>query len=49
MTVSRQQISERVPMAMNTHATIKLLLEMVFSTQSMQRGYKEGNWFDAII
>jgi hypothetical protein len=29
---------------MGTHAAIELLLETVFSTQSMQKGYKEDNW-----
>jgi hypothetical protein len=29
---------------MNTHAAMKLLLEMVFYTQFVQRGYKEANW-----
>jgi hypothetical protein len=28
--------------------TIELLLEMVFCTQSMQRGYKEDNWGDPV-
>jgi hypothetical protein len=26
------------------HATIKVLLKTVFSTRSVQRGYKEDNW-----
>jgi hypothetical protein len=26
------------------HATIEVLLETVFSIQSVQRGYKEANW-----
>jgi hypothetical protein len=39
-----QRISKHVPAAMSTHATIELLLETVFSTGSMQRGYKEDNW-----
>jgi hypothetical protein len=33
---------------MNTHATIELLLETVFSNQSVQRGYKEDNWGDQV-
>jgi hypothetical protein len=39
-----QRISKHVPVAMNTHATIELLLKTVFSTRVVQRGYKEGNW-----
>jgi hypothetical protein len=35
---SRQQISKRAS------TTIELLLEMMFSTQSMQNDYKEENW-----
>jgi hypothetical protein len=35
--VSKQQISKRVSTA------VGLLLETVFSTQSMQSGYKEDN------
>jgi hypothetical protein len=31
-------------MATNMHTTTELLLETVFYTQSMQRGYKEDNW-----
>jgi hypothetical protein len=31
---------------MNMHASIELLLETVFSTQSMQQGYKEDDWGD---
>jgi hypothetical protein len=33
---------------MNTHATIQLLLETVFSTRSLQRGYKEDDWGDRV-
>jgi hypothetical protein len=29
---------------MNMHTTIELLLEMVFSSLSVQNGYKEDNW-----
>jgi hypothetical protein len=28
--------------------TIELLLETVFSTRSVQRGYKEDNWGDPV-
>jgi hypothetical protein len=42
--VSRQWIGKHVPAATNTHGNIELLLEMVFSTRSVQRGYKENNW-----
>jgi methylglyoxal synthase len=41
--LSRQWIGKHVPVATNMH-TIELLLKTVFSTQSVQRGYKEDNW-----
>jgi hypothetical protein len=41
--VLRQCLSKHLPVAMDAHATIVVLLEMVFSTQSVQRGYKEDN------
>jgi hypothetical protein len=42
--VSRQRLGKRVPSAENTHATIDVLLETVFSTRTVQTGYKEINW-----
>jgi hypothetical protein len=42
--VSRQRFAKHVPTATDTHATIKVLLETVFSTRFVQRGYKEDNW-----
>jgi hypothetical protein len=41
--VSRQWIGKHIPAATNMNTTIQLLLEMVFSTWSMQSGYKEDN------
>jgi hypothetical protein len=41
--VSRQLIGKHIPAATNAHATMELLLETVFSTRSVQRGYKEDN------
>jgi hypothetical protein len=41
--VSRQRFGKHVPAVTDTHATIEVLLETVFSTRSMQRGYKEEN------
>jgi hypothetical protein len=41
--VSRQRLSKNIPAATDTHATIEVLLETVFSTRSVQRGYKEDN------
>jgi hypothetical protein len=41
--VSRQRIGKHIPGATNTLATTELLLEMVFSTLSIQRHYKEDN------
>jgi hypothetical protein len=46
--VSRQRIGKHVPATTNTHAIVELLLETVFSTQSMQMGYKEGNWDEPV-
>jgi hypothetical protein len=37
--VSRQQLGKHIPAAMDTHATTEVLLEMVFSIQSLQKGY----------
>jgi hypothetical protein len=45
--ISRQRIGKHVA-ATITHATIELLLETVFSVQSVQRGYKEDNWGDPV-
>jgi hypothetical protein len=42
--ISRQQLSNHIPRATDTDATIEVLLEMVFSAQSMHRGYKEDSW-----
>jgi hypothetical protein len=42
--VSRQRIGKHIPAATDTHATIEILLEMVFCTWSVQMGYKEDNW-----
>jgi hypothetical protein len=42
--VSRQNLGKHIPMATDMHATIVILLETVFSAQSMQRSYKEGKW-----
>jgi hypothetical protein len=41
--VSRQRICKQIPAATNTHKTIGLQLETVFSSRSVQRGYKEDN------
>jgi hypothetical protein len=41
--ISRQRLGKQVPAAMDTHATIEVLLETVFSTWSVQRCYKEDN------
>jgi hypothetical protein len=45
--VSRQRISKHVLVATNTNI-IELLFEMVFSTCSVQSGYKEDNWGDPV-
>jgi hypothetical protein len=42
--VSRQRLGKHVPAATDTHATIQVSLETVFSTRAVQRGYKEDIW-----
>jgi hypothetical protein len=42
--VSRQRLGKHVPTAADNHAKIEVLLTTVFSTQSVQRGYKEDKW-----
>jgi hypothetical protein len=42
--VSRQWLSKHIPVRLDTHATKEGLLETVFPTWSMQKGYKEDNW-----
>jgi hypothetical protein len=46
--VSMQRIGKQVHAATKKHRTIKLLSETVFSTWSVQRGYKEDNWGDPV-
>jgi hypothetical protein len=46
--VSRKRLGKNLPAITDTHATIEVLLEAVFSTQTEQRGYKEGNWGNQI-
>jgi hypothetical protein len=47
--VSRQWNGKHVPAATNTHSTIELPLETVFSALSVQRGCKEDNWGDTVV
>jgi hypothetical protein len=42
--VSRQRLGIHVPAATDKHATKEALLKTVFSTRSVQWGYKEDNW-----
>jgi hypothetical protein len=42
--VSRQRFSKHVPMVTDTHATIEVLLEIMFSTQFVQKNCKEDSW-----
>jgi hypothetical protein len=46
--VSRQRLGKHVPAATGTHESMEVLLEMVFSIRSVQRGYKEDNWGNRI-
>jgi hypothetical protein len=41
--VSRQRLCKHVCASTDTHATKEMQLETVFSTRSVQRGYKEEN------
>jgi hypothetical protein len=41
MAISRQWIGKHIPSAMNMHVTMELLLETVFSTWYMQKGYRK--------
>jgi hypothetical protein len=41
--ISRQRLGKHVTAATDTHATIEVLLETVFYTHSVQRGYQEDN------
>jgi hypothetical protein len=42
--VSRQLLGKHVLAAMDTYATIEVILETVFYTRSVQMGYKEQKW-----
>jgi hypothetical protein len=42
--VSRQRLGKNVPAVTDTHATIEVLLETLFSTSSEQRSCKGDNW-----
>jgi hypothetical protein len=42
--VSRQRLGKDVPAAVDTHVTIEVPLETVFSTRFVQRRCKEDSW-----
>jgi hypothetical protein len=42
--VSMQRLGKHVPAATDMHETTDVLLETVFYTQPVQRGYKEDKW-----
>jgi hypothetical protein len=42
--VSRQRLHKHIPATTNKHLIIEVLFETAFSTQSVQKGYKEYNW-----
>jgi hypothetical protein len=42
--VSGHDLDKHFPAATDKHATIEVLLETVFSTMFVQRGYKEDSW-----
>jgi hypothetical protein len=41
--ISRQRLGKHVPSETDKYATLEVLLETVFSTRSVQNGYKEGS------
>jgi hypothetical protein len=41
--ISRPRLGKHVHAVTDKHATIEVMLETVFSTRSVQRGYKEDN------
>jgi hypothetical protein len=46
---ARQRLGKNFPSAMDKHATIAVLLETVFSTRSVRRGYKKDNYGNRVI
>jgi hypothetical protein len=46
--VSRQWLGNHISAATDTHATVEVQLEMLFSALSVQRGYKEDKWGNQI-
>jgi hypothetical protein len=40
----RQWLGKHVPATMDKHAAIEVLLETMFYTRSVQRGYTEDRW-----
>jgi hypothetical protein len=46
--VSRQQLDKHVPAATDTHVSVKVLLERVFYTLSVQRCYEEDKWSNQV-
>jgi hypothetical protein len=42
--VYRRRVGKHVPAATDMHAIIEVMLETVFSSRSVQRGYKKDNW-----
>jgi hypothetical protein len=46
--VSEQRIGKHVPAVTNVYVTVRLPLEMAFSTLSVQRGYEEDTWDDPV-
>jgi hypothetical protein len=43
-TISRLQLGKHVPAAMNSHATVELLLETAFYTRLVKSGYNQDHW-----
>jgi hypothetical protein len=46
--VSRQRLGKHIPAPTDKHATIDVMLVTVFSTRSVQRGWKKDSWGNRI-
>jgi hypothetical protein len=47
--IPRQRIDKQFPLATGEHANVELLLETMFSTESVQSGYKGNIWGDKAV
>jgi hypothetical protein len=47
--VCRQRLGKHIPAATDTYGTIEVLLEIIFSTRSVQWGCTEDKWVNRVI